>query len=121
MAAVERGSADQVAYLLRAGLDAGAVDGRGRTALHYAARGSGDEMEYRDKAVFLLRAGAAVDVSDNNGETPLIAAVAVSNHNMIDFLLDQGADPKRSNAAGENLLRVALRTRDVSLVNRFRA
>lgn len=121
MAAVERGSADHVAYLLRAGLDAVAVDVRGRTALHYAARGSGDEMEYRDKAGFLLRAGATVDVPDNNGETPLIAAVAVSNHNMIDFLLDQGADPKRSNAAGENLLRIALRTRDVSLVNRFRA
>ncbi|WP_254066616.1 ankyrin repeat domain-containing protein [Acidisoma sp. S159] len=121
MAAVERGSPDHVAYLLRAGLDARAVNGRGRTALHYLARGSGDEMEYRDKALLLLRAGAAVDASDNNGETPLMASVAASNHNMIDFFLDQGADPERSNAAGESLLRIALRTRDVSLVNRFGA
>jgi ankyrin repeat protein len=89
--------------------------------LHYLERGGGGEMEYRDKALFLLRAGAAVDASDNNGETPLMASVAVSIHNMIDFFLDQGADPKRSNAAGETLLRIALRTRDVSLVNRFGA
>ena len=119
MAAVDRGSADQVAYLLRAGVDAQAVDSRGRTALHCAARCSGDEMGYRDKAGHLLRAGAGLDVPDNNSETPLIAAVGCANHNMIDFLLDQGADPKRSNAAGENLLRIALRAGDVSLVNRF--
>jgi hypothetical protein len=50
-----------------------------------------------------------------------MASVAASIHNMIDFFLDQGADPKRSNAAGETLLRIALRTRDVSLVNRFGA
>ncbi len=119
MTAVERGSTDQVAYLLRAGVDPRTVDSHGRTALHYAARYGGDEMESRDKASYLLRAGTGLDVPDNYGETPLIAAVASANHNMVDFLLDQGADQKRNNAVGENLLRIAMRIRDVKLINRF--
>jgi ankyrin repeat protein len=119
MVAAERGSADQVAALLGKGLDPCAVDLDGRTALHYAAVDGITDDRGVQKATDLLRAGANLELADNAGETPLMVAVARRNYRIVDLLIEKGADQTRRNAAGETLQRIALRSRDASLINRL--
>jgi ankyrin repeat protein len=122
MAAVEYGTARQVADLLRERLDPRTVDNRGRTALHYAAAGGFNQyvdMEYAKKARLLVDGGATVDVTTATGETPLMAAVAAANDEMIELLLQEGANAEARNAAGQSLQQIALQARNVGLVNRF--
>ena len=119
MAAVERGSAEQVQRLLGMGLDPSAVDRRRRTALHYAAVGGFDSDQTVRKAALLIGAGAKLDDTDNAGATPLMVAVAFGTHAVVDFLIERGANETLVNANGETLQRIALRSRNVSLINRF--
>lgn len=51
-------------------------------------------------AAALLEAGADVNAADAEGNTPLLHAVVNGNFAMVKLLLEQGADPARSNHAG---------------------
>ncbi len=65
-----------------------AVNERGYTPLHIAARESRIEM-----ASFLLEKGADLEAKNPTGVTPLYAAVASKKPEAVRFLLDKGADP----------------------------
>jgi ankyrin repeat protein len=123
MAAIQYGEVDHVRELLREGLDVKATDEKGRTALHFAARGfAGDFLKGRqdqdvEKARLLRMHGAELEATDRFGDTPLFAAVSGGNGPMIKFLLDSEADSSRRNNAGETIVTVALQRRNYELVN----
>ena len=89
-----------VEVLLDRGGPPDARDGRGRSALHYvAAAGLGVLGDRRGEAARqvaqrLLNSGVEVDGRDNSGQTPLMEAAASSDLDLVDLLLDAGADPK---------------------------
>jgi len=45
---------------------------------------------------WLINLGAKVDTADRSGETPLIFAVQTRNLPLVKLLLDQGADPDKT-------------------------
>jgi len=76
-------------------LEAGAADrqtGIGdRTPLHYAVHLSGRKAE---NAIALIQSGANVNARDNSGYTPLKLAVKRQNAEVVNILLDAGANAK---------------------------
>ncbi len=64
--------------------------GEYRSMLHIAA-GEGN----LDTVKFFIEIGASVDEQSTNGITPLISAAAQGNVDMINLLLDWGADPNK--------------------------
>lgn len=89
------GQADEVAHLIAAGEDVGAVDKALMTPLHLACQQGG-----LDVARALVAAGAPVDAQDGYGNTPLWRAVFAfqgGDPALIRLLLDAGADPDRKN------------------------
>ena len=87
----------------------------GFTALHYCAQNG-----YIDKARILLENGASVCIKDDYGNTALFKAVFFSKGKteIIQLLLDAGADPDAENNAGMSARRLAdnIATFDVSEV-----
>lgn len=91
-AAAAEGDAARVARLLDAGIDAGAQDEKGWTALHFAAaRG------HAAAAAKLIAAGASVDHQAYDGTTPLMLAALEAHTAVAEALLEAGADPERRN------------------------
>ena len=85
-----------LAFLLSRGADANAGDGRGETPLIIASR-----LGWSDGAGALILRGARVDAVNRLGETALIAAVQGRQPAVIRLLLEQGANPdKTDHAAG---------------------
>ena len=65
-----------------------------------------------DAARVLTRRGAALDATDSKGYTPLLHAVGTADlgtAEMIDLLLDAGADPSTTSNDGETALALARR------------
>lgn len=79
---------ETVALLLSKGADVKAVDGQGRTALHWAARTGSLEVVTQ-----LLTAGSAIEAQDQNGTTPLGMAAATGRAASAEKLLGSGALP----------------------------
>jgi ankyrin repeat protein len=83
-------------------LEAGTADrqtGIGdRTPLHYAVHLSGRKAE---NAVALIQAGANVNARDNSGHTPLMLAVKRQNAEVVNILLDAGANAQLRNRRKE--------------------
>jgi ankyrin repeat protein len=52
----------------------------------------------------LLTQGATVDVKDKNSESPLFLAVRCGHKDIIELLLERGANPEISNACGKKLI-----------------
>ena len=71
-----------------AGMSSGIGD---RTPLHYAVHLSGRKAE---NTAALLEAGANVNARDNSGHTPLMLAVKRQNAEVVNILLDAGANAK---------------------------
>jgi Ankyrin repeats (many copies) len=69
---------------------------------------------YGDRAAVsqLLELGRWVDKPDSNGLTPLMAAVLVRDADMVQLLLDRGADPNLQAPGGEVALEMARRNGD---------
>jgi hypothetical protein len=69
---------------------------------------------YGDRAAVaqLLDLGRWVDKPDSNGLTPLMAAVLVRDADMVQLLLDRGADPNLQAPGGEVALEMARRNGD---------
>ena len=95
--------------LLEAGADAGARNGRGRTALHLAVAEwrDRDPAEQRRFVASLLSAGADLDVRDNMGWTPLYVAAYREDPSLAAVLLESGADAALPTARGETPLHAA--------------
>jgi ankyrin repeat protein len=94
----------EVQRLIAAGADVNARDAAEFAPLHYAAQ------EWAERAARqLLAAGADVDVLNGPGNTPLFVAVFNSRGRgeLITLLLRSGADPTRTNNAGQSALGLA--------------
>lgn len=62
---------------------------------------------HRDVIDFLRRRGADLETRDANGDTPLIIAVRRNDRVMVRHLLDRGANPFATDAAGKSALAIA--------------
>ena len=84
------GDPEQVRLLLAAGADANArLSERAEPVLCSAVRRNADIEVLR----LLLSAGANIDAQDGEGETALIAAVRQGRDEMVELLIDAGANP----------------------------
>lgn len=92
---------ETVKLLLNAGADANIVDNNGRTALFDAIK-YGKYNLIKDKV-------SNVNHKNNYGITPLMVAAYNMKFDVIDDLLDRGANAKSKNVAGENSFDVAVK------------
>jgi uncharacterized protein len=86
-----------VKHLISVGVDVNARDWRLWAPLHFAVRtGSGEVVK------MLIEAGAQVDVPNDEGVTPLHLCLRKTPFNMqiVDMLLEAGADADRNYGAG---------------------
>ena len=52
------------------------------------------DSEKIERSKFLIERGADVNVRDNKGETPLLKEVLSGERELVQYLLDRGADPR---------------------------
>lgn len=79
-----------------------AVDGEGRTLLHYAARQGQEYFVER-----FIREGCHVNARDKAGRTPLHYAVESKNLAMVHYLIEKGSDVNRPDSEGRTPLHYA--------------
>ncbi len=106
------GSSSELVRLLEShGADVNFVDQRGQTFLHHAAAQPGKEELVRT----LIDLGLGIDNKDKAGETPLHVAARVGKDNLdvVQLLIDSGADVNSENKEGRCVLKDAkgMRTR----------
>ena len=99
MLAADRGLADMVDTLLKAGADPHRVDEFGRNALIFGA-GSGNS----EVVQMLISAGLKADARDKYGDTALMAAAAAGNPESVRLLLKNGADVNATNSRRQTAL-----------------
>jgi uncharacterized protein len=93
--AINRSDSDWTGFLLNKGADPNLASTKnGDTPLIAAAR-----IGFQDAADWLVGLGAKVDGTNRQGETPLIIAVQLRQVPMVRFLLEQGANPDKVDAA----------------------
>lgn len=56
----------------------------------------------------LIEAGADPEMEDAIGETPIAVAMAEGNHHVVQYLLQHGASPLTTSAAGDNIFHYLL-------------
>lgn len=98
-----RGHARVVQWLLEHGHSVSEVDAEQNTALHLAF--SDDSFaaaaDVLEVVKLLVPAGADVNAANGNGDTPLHLAVRHrASMDIVDYLLGNGADPRRTNKSG---------------------
>lgn len=114
MMASLKGHADQVRRLIERGAQ---VNKPGWTPLHYAA--SNEHPQSVDIVRLLLEHHAYIDAASPNGTTPLMMAARYGLPDLVDLLLEEGADPLLRNEQGLTAIdfaRQAGRTRDVEAI-----
>jgi ankyrin repeat protein len=101
-----------VRLLLRRGADVNVHLREGWTLLHCAA----DALQ-KDLAAVLLRAGCDPNAVDVVGQTPLSKVLFARNPkaDLIEILLENGADPHVKNGFDESALELAARTDQMNL------
>ena len=95
-----------VKILLSRNSDVNSVDKNGWTPLHYAVQNNSIKM-----AEILVDSGSDIDATDNNGNTVLWRATFASRGygEVIDFLINNGANPDTKNNNGISALELANR------------
>jgi ankyrin repeat protein len=99
------GYAEPVRVLLEHGVDASARDDNNATPLHLASRGRTDSEDatFREEVArrrpdivrLLLQYGSDVHARDNEGRTPFMIATSEEDHNVMQLLLEYGAEDHR--------------------------
>ncbi len=103
---------DMLKLLIANGADIHQKDFAGQTALHRAALApKGETLEL---IKYLITQGADVNAKDREGNTPLFIAYAVKNDEVVNLLINSGADTTIKNNLGVTYNRVAgTRKRDI--------
>jgi len=112
--AVMNGSYETVISLLESGANVNAANIRSETPLHLAAC-----FGYVDICKELLRYGGWIDTEDDCGDTPLHWAVREEQREVIELLLNCGADPNHLNEDDESPQMLAESVSSESIVNVF--
>lgn len=142
-AAIQRGATGEVERLLKGGVSANLTDGEGTPALMAATLFGNAQMVERllqhgaepnrpgplgttalmwavphlEKVRLLLASGANANARPENGRTPLLVAASYpGTRNVLQLLLDRGADLRAQDRAGTTALALAARSADVEVV-----
>lgn len=102
--AVWSGSVDVIRFLVRHGADVNASSHNGETAL-FSARSA-------DTVVALHELGGHLDAHDNSGTTALMVAAGRADLNVVQALLQAGADPEAATDLGAVALHFAARSNE---------
>jgi ankyrin repeat protein len=104
----DRGKGDKsnhffiIQSLLKAGADSNLKNSNGKTPLHLICLHSKYEQDVLVKmADLLLLSSADVNVKDNDGNTPLHLAVGAENTELVQLLINNGANPTMTNNSGK--------------------
>ena len=102
-----------VTVLIDRGIETNAQDDVGKTPLHRAL-----ELERDNIAELLITHGASTTVEDNYGGQPLLDAVrnAGGDYELVELLLERGADPHHQNDYRVSPLSMARTTGDTTLI-----
>ncbi len=101
--AASNGHTSVVEFLFSKGADINARDSGGQTALTYASKRS-----FNETAAFLLKNGADVNVqSKKKGISALMLAAGWGNVELVQLLLEHGADPSLTDIFGKTAKGVA--------------
>ena len=113
IAAAKKGEQEILDRLVKAKADVDVLGGPHRaSALTYAA------MSLPQSSICsLLDAGADINLADNDGDTALILASWFGDAEVVQCLLDRGADVLHRNKAGKNALQRALESDKSECVN----
>ena len=101
-----------VRYLVNEGISIDAVDYRGATALHQAAR-----ENFSEAVSVLLATDAEIDKADNEGCTPLMVAVFERALDAMELLIANHADIDKPNNKGNTPLMKAVMMRSTDAMN----
>ena len=103
MYAAAKGYSGIIAMLLDTGLNVDERYANGLTALMWAAGHTNDVpvTEGRAAVELLLNRGAALELVENRGRTALMIAAERGHAEIVEALLDAGAERKRQDAAGK--------------------
>ena len=105
--------------LLRAGSDLHLCNRKGSSALHFMCY---DEVPSPACVAFarnLIRQGAAVDVADLKGMTPLLVCCSSGRDDLLQLLIEEGADPTARDLEGNSARDVAVFYQKENIVRRF--
>ncbi|XP_067648871.1 ankyrin repeat domain-containing protein 50-like [Haliotis asinina] len=112
MAVVYRHS-DVFKFLMRNGADVSQVDDYGCSVLHLSCRGR--EMD----VVKYLLSQSSIDINKkgDKGMTPVMVAVICRYRDVLEFLMQNGADVSQVDDSGHNILHLASQSGRVEMVN----
>lgn len=86
-------------------------DEDGLTLLHYAAKNN-----HREMVKILIEHGCDIDSPNNQGDTPLLMTVKAGNQKIAETLLAKGADCKKKDINGHDVLDIAILSINPDLV-----
>jgi ankyrin repeat protein/tetratricopeptide (TPR) repeat protein len=117
LVALGKGYEEVVSSLLTAGSDVMAVSQNGNTALHCAVRSRNPTLVERILALQTVE----LDAKDSSGDTALLLALERGDNGMVSSLLTAGSDVTSVGQNGNTALHCAVRSGNLSVVERILA